>query len=113
MFWVFNIIKLLLPLMLFLSFNSYSQDPMKPPGWGVVSKQPVKNVRRATLNLQQILSSKIRKIAIINDTLVVEGQIIGGSKVEKITDQWVKVTYKGRSTTLTMTAKTKEYNREK
>jgi hypothetical protein len=52
-------------------------------------------------------------VAIINDTLVIEGQVIGGAKVTEITDQWVKVSYKGRSTTLTMTATTKEYNREK
>jgi hypothetical protein len=51
-------------------------------------------------------------VAVINDTLVVEGQIIGGSRVAEITEQWVRVIYKGRSTTLTMTATTKEYKRE-
>jgi hypothetical protein len=85
---------------------------MRPPGWSTDNK-PDRIATREVLNLQQILISKTRKIAIINDTLVVKGQIIGGAKVTEITDQWVKVSYKGRSTTLTITATTKEYNREK
>ncbi|MFT6113254.1 MAG: hypothetical protein ACJA10_000179 [Oleispira sp.] len=105
-----NILK---PLLLALFFsNCFAQDPMRPPGWSAGS-QLDRVVPREVLNLQQILSSKSRNIAVINDTLVVEGQIIGGAKVTEITDQWVKVSYKGRSTLLTMTATTKEYNREK
>jgi hypothetical protein len=109
---VFNILKPLLLILLFFPFYCFSQDPMKPPGW-LENTQPTRAVKRETLNLQQILSSKNRKIAVINDTLVVEGQIIGGAKVAEITNQWVKVIYKGRSTTLTMTETKKEYNREK
>ncbi|MFT4777125.1 MAG: hypothetical protein ACI9B7_001503 [Oleispira sp.] len=109
---MFDILKPLLLILLFLSFNCFSQDPMKPPSW-LEDNQPTRAVEPETLHLQQILSSKNRKIAVINNTLVVEGQIIGGAKVAEITNQWVKVIYKGRSTTLTMTATTKEYNREK
>jgi hypothetical protein len=107
---VFNILKSLI-LVLFFS-SCFAQDPMRPPSWST-GNQPDRIVTREVLNLQQILTSKNRKIAVINDTLVVEGQIIGGAKVIEITDQWVKVSYKGRSTTLTMTATIKEYNREK
>jgi hypothetical protein len=106
---VFNILKLLL-LAVFIS-NCFAQDPMRPPNWSTGSKTD-RIVTKEVLNLQQILSSKNRKLAVINDTLVVKGQIIGGAKVIEITDQWVKVSYKGRSTTLTMTTTTKEYNRE-
>jgi hypothetical protein len=107
---VFNILKTLL-LVLFFS-NGFAQDPMKPPSRST-GNQSDRIVTREVLNLQQILSSKSRRVAIINDTLVIEGQVIGGAKVTEITDQWVKVSYKGRSTTLTMTVTTKEYNREK
>ncbi|MGK0248545.1 MAG: hypothetical protein ACI910_001277 [Oleispira sp.] len=107
---MFNILK---PLLLVLFFsNCFAQDPMRPKGWSTGS-QADRIVTREVLNLQQILSSKSRKVAVINDTLVVEGQVIGGAKVIEITDQWVKVVYKGRSATLTMTATIKEYNREK
>lgn len=85
---------------------------MRPPNWSTGNRVE-QNLQRESLNLQQILSSKNRKVAVINDTLVVEGQIIGGAKVAEITDQWVRVIYQGRSTTLTMTATTKEYDREK
>lgn len=85
---------------------------MRPPNWSAGNRVE-QNSQREILNLQQILSSKNRKVAVINDTLVVEGQIIGGAKVAEITDQSVRVIYQGRSTTLTMTATTKEYNREK
>lgn len=108
---MFDVLKILLLTLLFSVSNCFAQDPMKPPSW-LVGNQ-IDRAPRETLNLQQILISKTRKVAIINDTLVVEGQIIGGAKVSKITEQWVSVIYKGRSTTLTMTASTKEYKREK
>jgi hypothetical protein len=107
---VFNILKLLL-LVVFIS-NCFAQDPMRPPN-GSLDSQPDRIATQEILNLQQILHSKSRKLAVINDTLVIKGQIIGGAKVTEITDQWVKVSYKGRITTLTMTTTRKEYNREK
>jgi hypothetical protein len=109
---VFDIIKPISFVLLISSFNCFSQDPMRPPNWSTGNRVE-QNSQREILNLQQILSSKNRKVAVINDTLVVEGQIIGGAKVAEITDQSVRVIYQGRSTTLTMTATTKEYNREK
>lgn len=109
---MFDILKPLFLILLFFPLNCFSQDPMKPPGW-LGNNQLTHVVKRETLNLQQILSSKNRKVAVINDTLVVEGQIIGGAKVAEITNQWVKVIYKGRSTNLIMTATIKEYDREK
>lgn len=84
---------------------------MKPPGW--TNRAVERTSTLQTLDLQQILKSNNRKLAIINDTLVVEGQMIGGAKVIEIADTTVKVKYKGRSIVLTMTTSTKEYNREK
>jgi hypothetical protein len=106
--------KLIVLLFMFVcsSFTqSFAQDPMKPPGW--MSRGVERTSTMQTLNLQQILTSNNRKLAIINDTLVVEGQMIGGAKVIEIADTAVKVKYKGRSIVLTMTTSTKEYNREK
>ena len=106
--------KLIALLILFLptSFTQvFAQDPMKPPGWMSRSVERTSTMQR--LDLQQILKSENRKLAIINDTLVVEGQIIAGAKVIEIADSTVKIKYKGRSIVLTMTTSTKEYNREK
>ncbi len=106
--------KLIVLLFLFLSTSFtqvFAQDPMKPPGWMSRSVERTSTMQR--LDLQQILKSENRRLAIINDTLVVEGQIIAGAKVIEIADSMVKVKYKGRSIVLTMTTSTKEYNREK
>ena len=106
--------KLIVLLFLFLSTSFtqvFAQDPMKPPGWMSRSVERTSTMQR--LDLQQILKSENRRLAIINDTLVVEGQMIAGAKVIEIADTTVKVKYKGRSIVLTMTTSTKEYNREK
>lgn len=106
--------KLIVLLFLFLSTSFtqvFAQDPMKPPGWMSRSVERTSTMQR--LDLQQILKSENRRLAIINDTLVIEGQIIAGAKVIEIADSTVKVKYKGRSIVLTMTTSTKEYNREK
>lgn len=96
---------------------SFSQDPMRPPAWlqQVEGSGPID---KSQFKLQQIISSTNRKIVVINDTTLVEGQKIDGAKVTKITSQWVKLMYKGRTVTLTMltdnmTTTTKEYHSEK
>ncbi|CCK74535.1 hypothetical protein OLEAN_C03590 [Oleispira antarctica RB-8] len=109
---MFNLLKSLLLLSLFSFTSGFAQDPMRPPSWSAES-QSERVVNLEPLNLQQVLSSKNRKVAVINDTLVVEGQVIGGAKVAEITDNSVRVIYKGRSIILTMTTTAKEYNREK
>lgn len=106
---MYKIIMLLLLSTLFT--QGYAQDPMKPPGWMSRSVERTSTMQR--LDLQQILKSENRKLAIINDTLVVEGQKIGGAKVIEIAESTVKVKYKGRNIVLTMTTSPKEYNREK
>lgn len=95
----------------------FSQDPMRPPAWSH-ERQQSSPINKGQFNLQQIISSNNRSVAVINDTLLVEGQIINGAKVTKITSQWVRLNYKGRSFTLTMitddmTTTTKEYHSEK
>ena len=96
--------KLIVLLFLFLSTSFtqvFAQDPMKPPGWMSRSVERTSTMQR--LDLQQILKSENRRLAII----------IAGAKVIEIADSMVKVKYKGRSIVLTMTTSTKEYNREK
>lgn len=122
---MFNFYKLL-PLILIvispLSFSQgtsqgASQDPMKPPTW-LQQRQKSAPIDIGKFNLQQIISSKNRSVAVINDTTLVEGQKIDGAKVTKITSDWVKLKYKGRTITLTMltdnmNTTTKEYHSEK
>ena len=78
--------KLIVLLFLFLSTSFtqvFAQDPMKPPGWMSRSVERTSTMQR--LDLQQILKSENRRLAIINDTLVVEGQIIAGAKAVSYT----------------------------
>ena len=95
----------------------FSQDPMQPPVWSAERTQS-KPINTRQFNLQQIISSKHRSVAVINNTSLLEGQVINGAKVTKITSQWVKLQYKGHSFNLTMTnpdmtTTTKEYHSEK
>lgn len=114
---MFSLLKPVVIALMFFSTASFSQDPMRPPTWSAGSQQS-SPVDRRQFKLQQILSSKNRNVAVINDTLVVPGQVIDGATVTHITDKLVKVRYKGRSVTLTMktenmTSTTKEFHREK
>ena len=95
-----------------LPILSSAQDPMRPPSWmkSTSIKSPGKTRK---INLQQILISKDRKVAVINETLVTEGEKIAGGKVKQISEQWVKVERGGRTMTLRITPTTKEYRREK
>jgi hypothetical protein len=89
-----------------------SKDPMRPPNW-IKSLSNESVTKDSKLNLQQILISKDRKFAMINETLVSEGESIAGGKIKKITHQWVKVERGGRTLTLRIIPTTKEYRREK
>lgn len=106
--------------MVLLSFIAsplaFSQDPMQPPAWSAGSTQS-RSVDEKQFSLQQIISSKNRRVAVINNTSLVEGQTIDGAKVIKITSQWVKLKFKGQSFNLKMTnpdmtTTTKEYHSE-
>ena len=103
---------LLIMLGILSAYPSFAQDPMRPPNW-VAGSRNENNNNASTLNLQQILISKNRKIAIINEKVVIEGDKIDGAKVINISDKWVKVVRAGRTITLRITPTTKEYSREK
>jgi MSHA biogenesis protein MshK len=111
---VFNKINLWAALaVLMISLTSQSaQDPMRPPSWMSNRSAPVV-INTDNLELQQILISTNRKLAIINESVVKEGEIIAGAKILKITKQWVKVKRQGRILTLKISPATKEYRREK
>lgn len=114
---MFKLFKLLPLILMVISPLSFAQDPMRPPAW-LQQRQLSAPVDDGAFNLQQIISSKNRSVAVINDTTLVEGQKIDGAKVTEITSQWVKLKYKGRTITLTMltddmTTTTKEYHSEK
>jgi len=96
-----------------ISFNTYSaQDPMRPPNW-IIESQTMSKRSIEPLALQQILISENRKIAIINEKIVIEGSSIDGGRVLDIGDEWVRVMRDGRSMMLRISPITKEKIREK
>lgn len=99
-------------IILAFSGLNYAQDPMRPPSWMSGTKSITKS-KTSKINLQQILISKDRKVAVINETLVTEGEKVAGARVKQISEQWVKVVRAGRTMTLRITPTTKEYRRDK
>jgi MSHA biogenesis protein MshK len=86
---------------------SYSaQDPTRPPSWMTGAAEI--NTSKKVLILQQILISDNRKIAVINDTLVSEGDMIEGAKVNRIDPDWVSIVRSGRRITLRLVPTIKE-----
>lgn len=84
-------------------------DPTKPPAWlgkniPTASQQsPAKNYQ-----LQQILISEQRRLAIINGELVSEGQNIANARVVKISFDKVVLRVGGQNKTLKLAPETKE-----
>lgn len=91
---------------------SVAQDPMRPPNWSAEIREETAT-KLEPLELQQILNSNNRKVAVINGIIVVEGQVIAGAKVIKISEKFVRIMHRGRQVNLTMADTIKEYSREK
>jgi hypothetical protein len=86
------------------------QDPMRPPNWvNQVNSSPIQNER---INLQQILISKERKIVIINDKILREGQSINGNKIIKIEAEQIKIRRRGVSKVIKLLPSAKGVKRE-
>ena len=69
--------------LLILGTSAYSgQDPMRPPSW--TKQKPTSSVKNESIKLQQILISEDRKVVIINDQILMEGQSVSGMKITKI-----------------------------
>jgi len=77
-------------------------DPMRPPGFGVVSTKS--EYRSTSFQLSQILISKEqgaeRKRAVINEVLVSEGDSISGAKVLRIEPEKVTIKVNGKKNVL-------------
>lgn len=104
--------SLFIGMSLISNISLSAQDPMRPPNWMLGNKN-VSSSSAERLVLQQILISKNRTLAVINDVVVSVGDTVGGAKVKEISTQWVKVIRGGRNMTLKMAPTTKEYIREK
>lgn len=91
---------------IYSSISYSAQDPTRPPSWmtGTVEIKASKKV----LILQQILISENRKIAVINDTLVSEGDMVEGAKIKTIDRSWVSIVRSGRRMTLRLIPTIKE-----
>jgi len=92
--------------------NTAAEDPMRPPSWMSRSSSTVQSSLQA-LVLQQILISKKRKLAVINEKVVAEGEMVSGARVKVIASKWVRVVQGNRSITLRLAPTTKEYIRER
>ncbi len=99
-------------LALMLPISTYAgQDPMRPPSW--VKQRPVENVKNEAIELQQILISKDRKIVIINNQVLKEGNTIVGMKIIKIEAAQVVLRRAGVNKIIKLLPATKEVKREK
>jgi len=88
-----------------LFFGSLSisyADPMRPPGFGVVSTKS--DYRSTSFQVSQILVSTEqgakRKRAVINEVLVSEGDSVSGAKVLRIEPEKVTIRVNGKKNVL-------------
>ena len=89
---------------------SAGQDPMRPPNWARKGVAP--SVSTDKIKLQQILISKNRKLAVINDKVLQEGQRIAGATVIKIETGQIRIRRGGVNKIIKLLPTTKEVNRE-
>ncbi|MEH6448582.1 MAG: hypothetical protein V7765_07920 [Oleispira sp.] len=106
----FLIMLSLLTVSIYSPVSYSAQDPTRPPSWMAESANV--ETRKEVLILQQILISKNRKIAVINDKVVSEGDMVKGAKVREINRDWVSIIRSGRRVTLKLVPTTKEYINE-
>lgn len=86
------------------------QDPMRPPNWARKAATP--SVSMEKIKLQQILISKDRKLAVINDRVLQEGQRIAGVTVIEIEASQIRIRRGGVNKIIKLLPTTKEVNRE-
>ena len=88
------------------------KDPMRPPALALQkmrqAKQPAKPApvktepRRPPMQLTEIIYSKNRKVAIIDDQLLVVGDKIGNAKLVKLTRESARLIQNGKVITLSL-----------
>ena len=86
------------------------QDPMRPPSW--IKQKPAISVKGKSIKLQQILISKDRRIAVINNQVLKEGQTVAGMKITKIEAEQVIFRRAGVNKVIKLLPATKEVKRE-
>ncbi|OUS39893.1 hypothetical protein A9R00_08810 [Oleispira antarctica] len=92
------------------SSTNADQDPMRPPSW--VKQKSMSSVKSKGIKLQQILISKDRKIVIINNQILTEGQSIAGMKITKIESAQVMFRRAGVNKVIKLLPASKEVKRE-
>ncbi|WP_370315429.1 general secretion pathway protein GspB [Thalassolituus sp.] len=81
-------------------------DPTRPPQFAPVEVKPRAAVKRS-LELQQILVAGEKRSAVINGTLVREGDTVSGARVVRITPDQVVVKIRKKHQTLSLIKRTK------
>lgn len=97
-------------LLVFVCVVHAGQDPMRPPNW--TNQAPRSPSTSARIDLQQILISKDRKIVIVNDKILQEGQLIDGYKIIEIDAKQIKIRRAGVNKIIKLLPITKGENRE-
>lgn len=106
-----SIDKIIYGILILTCTSAFSdQDPMRPPSWG--NTVEVMSVSKEKIKLQQILISEKRKIAVINDQVVKEGQKIAGVTIISIETNQIKIRRGGVIKTIKLLPTTKDANRE-
>ena len=97
--------------LLMVSAAGYAaQDPMRPPHFSNPTES--RNTKKEPIVLQQILISKDRKIVIVNDKVLQEGQSISGAKIIKIEANQIRIRRAGVNGVIKLLPFTKEIYRE-
>ena len=109
---MYRLIKIVLFLGCYIASSSgyTGQDPMRPPHFSNPSKSRI--TKKEPIILQQILMSKDRKIVIVNDKILHEGQSISGAIIIKIEANQIRIRRAGVNAVIKLLPATKGMNRE-
>ena len=101
--------KVLLILMASVLMQAVVADPTRPPAW-LGNSQPTERSQPAAENydLQQILLSDKRQLAIINGQVLAVGEKLSGAKVMKISADSVVIKIGSKRKKLRLSTETKE-----
>lgn len=94
------------------SVSYAGQDPMQPPSWFVRNTPAETVTKNVEIDLQQVLIAKDRKVAVINNKVLREGDFISGMKVLTIERNRIRVRQAGKEKYISLLPVAKEVNSE-
>ena len=73
-----------------------SEDPLRPPGQRIVDSAKVEKKTPETWSVNEILHSEGRRLAIVNNKTVQQGDVVNGATVMDISADQVTLKYKDK-----------------